>query len=78
MRFFCGIAMAGEAQWDEEEHTPWFFVVRDQMREWVFYTDRRAYMDRYEMAKQAGLQGVCSWVLGEEDPAIWAAIPVKR
>ena len=68
----------GKTQWDEEEHTPWFYINRDQMREWVFYTDKRAYMDRYELAKQSGIQGVCSWLLGEEDPAIWAAIPAKR
>jgi spore germination protein YaaH len=48
------------------------------MREWFFYTDERAFMDRYELAKQAGVEGVCSWVLGEEDPAIWAAIPARR
>ena len=75
---FLRESYGGKAQWDDEEHTPWFFITRDQMREWVFYTDRRAYMDRYELAKKDGLQGVCSWVLGEEDPAIWAAIPAKR
>ena len=68
----------GKTQWDEDEHTPWFYFNRDQMREWVFYTDTRAFMDRYDLAKQAGIQGVCSWVLGEEDPTIWAAIPSKR
>ena len=68
----------GKTQWDEEEHTPWFYFNRDQMREWVFYTDTRAFMDRYDLAKQSGIQGVCSWVLGEEDPTIWAAIPSKR
>jgi len=68
----------GKTQWDEEEHTPWFYFTRDQAREWVFYTDKRAFMDRYEMAKQAGIEGVCSWVLGVEDPAIWDAIPSRR
>ena len=68
----------GKAQWDEEERTPWFYITRDDMREWFFYTDRRAYMERYELAKKSGVAGVCSWVLGEEDPAIWAAIPAKR
>ena len=75
---FLRDSYGGKTQWDEEEHTPWFFITRDDMREWFFYTDRRAYMDRYELAKKAGLQGVCSWVLGEEDPAIWAGIPAKR
>jgi spore germination protein YaaH len=68
----------GKAQWDDEEHTPWFYFYRDQMREWVFYTDARAFMDRYDLARKDGIEGVCSWVLGEEDPAIWAEIPNQR
>ena len=68
----------GKLQWDDEDHTPWFYFMRDDTREWVFYTDRRAFMERYELAKQRGLQGVCSWALGQEDPAIWDAIPAKR
>ncbi len=68
----------GKLQWDDDDHTPWFYFTRDQTREWVFYTDKRAFMDRYELATQLGLQGVCAWVLGEEDPAIWDAIPAKR
>jgi spore germination protein YaaH len=68
----------GKLQWDDDDHTPWFYITRDQTREWVFYTDKRAFMDRYELARQRGLQGVCSWVLGDEDPAIWDAIPAKR
>ncbi len=68
----------GRLQWDDEEHTPWFYFNRDQMREYVFYTDKRAYVERYELAKGAGIEGVCSWVLGEEDPAIWASLPAAR
>ena len=68
----------GKTQWDEEEHTPWFYITRDQMREWFFYTDKRAFMDRYDLAKRDEIEGVCAWVLGEEDPSIWAAIPSKR
>lgn len=68
----------GKPQWDEEEHTPWFYFTRDQVREWVFYTDQRAFMDRYRLAKQDGIEGVCSWVLGDEDPGIWGAIPSPR
>ena len=68
----------GKTQWDDTDHTPWFFINHDQMREWVFYTDQRAFMDRYDLAKQSSVQGICAWVLGEEDPTIWAAIPAKR
>jgi spore germination protein YaaH len=68
----------GKTQWDDTDHTPWFFINHDQMREWVFYTDKRAFMDRYDLAKQSSVQGICAWVLGEEDPTIWAAIPSQR
>ena len=65
-------------QWDEEDHTPWFYFYRDDMREWVFFTDKRAFDDRYNLVKDEHLQGFCSWVLGEEDPAIWTSLPVRK
>ncbi|MGI4829551.1 MAG: glycosyl hydrolase family 18 protein [Janthinobacterium lividum] len=68
----------GKEQWDEADHTPWFFFYRDDMREWVFYTNTRAFMDRYHLAAGDHLEGVCSWVLGEEDPGIWSALPNAR
>ena len=65
----------GKAQWDAEDHSAWFYIYRDQEREWVFFTDLHTFQDRYELAEQNGLQGFCSWVLGEEDPAIWNYLP---
>ncbi len=68
----------GHLQWDEEDHTPWFYFYRDQMREWIFFTDKRAFADRYRLAQESGLQGICAWVLGEEDPEIWSTIPSRK
>lgn len=68
----------GKTQWDDAEHTPWFYINRDQMREWVFYTDKRAFMDRFDLAQHTGVEGICAWDLGDEDPSIWPAIPDKR
>jgi spore germination protein YaaH len=68
----------GKEEWDEADHTPWFYFYRDQMREWVFYTNGRAFGDRYELAKRTGLAGICMWVLGEEDPAIWDTLLVRK
>ena len=65
-------------QWDDVDHTPWFYFYRDQMREWIFWTNERAFKDRYDLAKQSGLQGICSWDLGDEDPSIWDAMPVIK
>jgi spore germination protein YaaH len=71
-------AYNGKIQWDAEDHSAWFFFYRDQLREWVFFTDQRTFKDRYDLAQQTGLQGFCSWVLGEEDPAIWKVLPQRH
>jgi spore germination protein YaaH len=68
----------GQEQWDAQDHTVYFFFYRDQMREWVFYTDKRGFADRYNLAKENHLQGICAWVLGEEDPAIWSVLPDRK
>lgn len=65
----------GTVQWDPVDRTAWFWFYRDQMREWVFFTDERTFRDRYDLARQYGLEGFCSWVLGMEDPAIWKVLP---
>jgi spore germination protein YaaH len=68
----------GKEQWDAIDHTPWFYFYRDDMREWVFYTNQRAFMERYDLAQHHRVQGICSWILGYEDPAIWPALPQAR
>lgn len=67
-----------KVQWDEIDHTPWFWFYRDHMREYVYYTDKRAFADRYQLAKENGIQGICSWDLGDEVPEVWDAVPGKR
>ena len=67
----------GQTQWDPIDHSAFFWFYRDQMREWIFYTDRHTFEDRYDLVKQQGLEGFCSWVLGEEDPEIWSTLPAR-
>ena len=64
-----------EVQWDAADRASWFWFYRDQTREWVFYTDARTFRERWNLVKDRGLQGFCSWVLGKEDPAIWDLLP---
>jgi len=71
-------AYNGKIQWDAEDHAAYFYFYRDQMREWVYFTDLRTFKDRYELMQNNGLQGFCSWVLGEEDPAIWKFLPQRH
>ena len=68
----------GTPQWDEAAHTAWFYIMRDQNREWVFYPDARAFRERYKLMQERGLLGFSSWVLGDEDPAIWDALSERK
>lgn len=68
-------AYGGHIEWDPLDRVPWFYFYRDNMREWIFYTDARAFRERYDLTKQRGLAGFCSWVLGTEDPGIWSILP---
>jgi spore germination protein YaaH len=69
---------SGQEQWDPVDHTAYFFFYRDQMREWIFYTEKRGFSDRYNFAKEQHLQGICAWVLGQEDEAIWSLLPDRK
>lgn len=69
-------AYNAKLQWDPEDKTAWFYFYRAQDREYIFYTDARTFAARYDLVKQDGLEGFCSWVLGEEDPAIWQLLPL--
>ncbi len=68
-------AYNGKVQWDPVDRASWFYFYRADMREWVFFTNARAFEARYDLVKQRGIQGFCSWVLGDEDPAIWKLLP---
>jgi spore germination protein YaaH len=71
-------AYKAKIEWDTFDHTAFFWFYRDQMREWIFYTDLHTFQDRYELVRDRGLQGFCSWVLGAEDPEIWKYLPQSR
>ncbi len=65
----------GRVDWDADDHTPYFYFYRQQMREWVYFTNARAFADRVELTEQNGIKGFCAWVLGTEDPQIWTRLP---
>jgi spore germination protein YaaH len=65
-------------EWDAADRTVWCYVNRGDMREWIFFTDVRTFKERYELVRERGLEGFCSWVLGTEDPAIWDLLPAHK
>jgi spore germination protein YaaH len=67
-----------KVEWDDVDRTVWCYINRGDMREWMFFTDLRTFKDRYDLVRERGLQGFCSWVLGTEDPAIWDLLPAHN
>jgi spore germination protein YaaH len=65
-------------EWDSTDRVSWFYFYRDDMRDWVFYTDKRGFEERLHLVRDRGLQGFCSWVLGSEDPDIWSLLPAHK
>ncbi|MDR3723489.1 MAG: glycosyl hydrolase family 18 protein [Terracidiphilus sp.] len=65
----------GKLQWDDADRSAYTWYYRDQMRDWIYFTDARTFAERYALTKRYRLAGFCSWVLGEEDPAIWKLLP---
>ena len=48
-------AYNAKVEWDTFDHSAFFWFYRDQMREWIFYTDLHTFQDRYELVKDRGL-----------------------
>jgi spore germination protein YaaH len=71
-------AYGGHIEWDPTDRTAWFYFYRADMREWIFFTDAHTFRERYTLARERGLQGFCSWVLGTEDPGIWDLLPAHK
>lgn len=65
-------------QWDAQDHEAFYWFYRDQMREWVWMPDARAFHDRYDLTRRRSLMGFSAWVLGAEDPAVWNELPQAR
>jgi spore germination protein YaaH len=65
-------------EWDPVDRASWFYFYRDDTRDWVFFTDKRGFQERYNLVRDRDLQGFCSWVLGNEDPEIWSLLPSHK
>lgn len=78
----AAVDLAGEfkvsPQWDDTDKTPWYFFYRDYLREYVFWTDARAFRERWQLVDRHNLHGISCWVLGDEDPSIWAEVPTRK
>jgi spore germination protein YaaH len=61
-----------QAIWDPRQKEAYAFWENDGVYEWLFFQDARAFEARLALVRQYKLRGYSVWVLGQEDPKVWA------
>jgi spore germination protein YaaH len=62
------------ATWDSVQLAPYAMWEAHGVFQHLWLEDARAFMAKRELAVQRGLRGYSVWLLGSEDPAVWAAL----
>jgi spore germination protein YaaH len=69
------LAAAGvTASWDSVQLSPYAMWEAHGVFQHLWLEDTRAFMAKRELAVRRGLRGYSVWLLGSEDPAVWAAL----
>lgn len=58
--------------WDDRQKSYYALWDEDGVFQHVFIEDARSFNEKLALVKQYGLRGYSVWVLGLEDPAVWA------
>ncbi len=62
------------AVWDSLQRAPYAMWEAHGVFQHLWLEDARAFMAKRRLAVQRGLRGYSVWLLGSEDPAVWAAL----
>jgi spore germination protein YaaH len=62
------------ASWDSVQLAPYAMWEANGVFQHLWLEDARAFMAKRQLAVQRGLRGYSVWLLGSEDPAVWAAL----
>jgi spore germination protein YaaH len=69
------LAAAGvAASWDSVQLAPYAMWESHGVFQHLWLEDARAFMAKRRLAVERGLRGYSVWLLGSEDPAVWAAL----
>jgi spore germination protein YaaH len=63
-----------QSVWDDRQRSPHLQFETDGRRTELWYEDARSLQAKMELAHAKGFAGISAWVLGQEDPAFWAAL----
>jgi spore germination protein YaaH len=63
-----------ELHWSEQQQVAYAFFAVGGTFEWLFLEDARSFRAKLGLIDERGLRGFSAWVLGPEDPGIWALL----
>jgi spore germination protein YaaH len=61
-------------KWDDVQQVPYASLDVGGTFEWLFLENARSFAAKVALMRERKLRGFSAWVLGPEDPAIWAAL----
>ena len=61
-------------QWDSTAQVPYAHFSNGGVWEWVFLENARSFASKLALVREKRLRGFSAWVLGGEDPEIWALL----
>ncbi len=61
-------------KWDDVENGWWTVFERDDVNEYLFVEDTRAFQAMIGLAKKYKVRGFSAWRIGQEDPRIWKVL----
>jgi spore germination protein YaaH len=67
-----------DVQWSDEQQVGYAFFPVGGTFEWIFLEDARSFSAKLELMRRHELRGFSVWVLGPEDPQIWATLPPRQ
>lgn len=68
----------GTIQWDDVQKSSFGVAPVGGVNTWVFLSDARSFAAQTALIPQYKLRGFSAWVLGQEDPRIWDALPARH
>jgi spore germination protein YaaH len=69
---------SARSTWDPVEKNYYSFWPNDGTNEFLWIEDARAFSAKLELVRQYHLRGYSVWVLGLEDPAVWALPSLRQ
>jgi len=70
--------LRGRVEWDPVDRSAWISFIRDDLREWIFFTDARHVPRALYAGKRPRPAGILLLGSRDEDAGIWELLPSHK